>query len=364
MSRIYKSIGSLSTLKAELSKNDIHEFNSVRSLIDFQNSFHSVKEELLAKHSVQIEREKVVLEEELNALEMDIKLKKEATEQQLIQDINSLQKLISSLKEQQQISLIKLLQGKIKLFRLTKLLQKKKRNFQSELLNAVSQLSGIQYAKLNRLQFINANFKKAVETSASDNLISLERKMNVLKSLNSLIYGAIGEHKVLKYLEGLSDDYFVINDVNLPFSPALYYSQEKGYFKSIQIDHVVVSPAGIFLIETKNWSEKSTKNSNLRSPVEQIRRASFAVFSLLSKYDIQLNIGMKEHHWGELRVPIKSILVFTGFKPIEEFQFVKILGLNELLGYIQYFKPVFNPHQVKRITDFLLQCDGSELNCS
>ena len=36
--------------------------------------------------------------------------------------------------------------------------------------------------------------------------------------------------------------------------------------KSIQIDHILVTNSGIFLIETKNWSEKSLNNPSLRSP--------------------------------------------------------------------------------------------------
>jgi len=62
--------------------------------------------------------------------------------------------------------------------------------------------------------------------------------------------GREGEIKNSDKLErGLDDDYFIINDVDLAY----------GKRKS-QIDHVVVGPNGIFVIETKNWRGKLIGN--------------------------------------------------------------------------------------------------------
>ena len=55
--------------------------------------------------------------------------------------------------------------------------------------------------------------------------------------------GDYGEMCVSKILSQLSDEYLVFNDV---------YLNSNGY--SIQIDHVVVSQYGVFVIETKNYS--------------------------------------------------------------------------------------------------------------
>ncbi|MBN8193971.1 NERD domain-containing protein [Bacillus sp. NTK074B] len=68
--------------------------------------------------------------------------------------------------------------------------------------------------------------------------------------------GKIGERKVKYYLSKLNPDQFVVlHDILIP--------SENG--KTTQIDHVVLSKAGIFVIETKNYqgwiygSEKSKK---------------------------------------------------------------------------------------------------------
>ena len=51
---------------------------------------------------------------------------------------------------------------------------------------------------------------------------------------------------------------------------------------SVQIDHLLICQSGVFLLETKNWSKRSIKNLDLRSPVEQILRTSYALFVLLN----------------------------------------------------------------------------------
>ena len=57
--------------------------------------------------------------------------------------------------------------------------------------------------------------------------------------------GQYGENKVRKVLRGLGNEYTVFNDIRLP--------APRG--KSTQIDHLVVSPYGVTVIETKNWSK-------------------------------------------------------------------------------------------------------------
>ena len=44
----------------------------------------------------------------------------------------------------------------------------------------------------------------------------------------------------------------------------------------------------------------------------------------------------------------------TNSKPKEEFQYVKILTVNELPGYIKYFKPTFSNNETQEITNYLL----------
>ena len=61
--------------------------------------------------------------------------------------------------------------------------------------------------------------------------------------------GKVGENDVSFILRSLPPEYHVLNDVIIPDQGA---SPDKKY--TTQIDHVVVSPYGIFVIETKNYS--------------------------------------------------------------------------------------------------------------
>lgn len=147
----------------------------------------------------------------------------------------------------------------------------------------------------------------------------------------------------------------MINDFSVSFSPPIYNRQDNDYIRSVQIDHILVGPSGIFLIETKNWSEKSLQTVNLRSPVQQIRRTSFVLFKLLNNEMSNDHLCLDRHHWGAKKISIKNLIVMTNTKPQEEFQFVKTLTLSELLGYINYFKPTFSINETQRIADYILK---------
>ena len=54
---------------------------------------------------------------------------------------------------------------------------------------------------------------------------------------------------------------------------------------------------------------------------------------------------------------MKNLIGLTNTKPKEEFQYVKILTVKELLGYVDYFKPIFSYTaytETKRIADLIL----------
>ena len=130
-------------------------------------------------------------------------------------------------------------------------LKKKIRNKElcvnSKIADSIRTLVEVHSEKNNRYQYIVSHFTKAVNESCLVPLKELERNKRIIDEVNTFIYGALGEQKVVKELENLSDDYFLINDFSLSFETPIYNRQENDYIKSIQIDHVLVSPSGIFL---------------------------------------------------------------------------------------------------------------------
>lgn len=66
-----------------------------------------------------------------------------------------------------------------------------------------------------------------------------DKKLNAIeKKKNSMVRGAAGEIQVGHGLTKLPDDYCVINDVATPHG---------------NLDHVVVGPTGVFVLDTKAW---------------------------------------------------------------------------------------------------------------
>lgn len=105
----------------------------------------------------------------------------------------------------------------------------------------------------------------------------------------SFYIGAIGEETVINALSRLPDEYHLFNDVNLRFHPPIHWKEKNDYIKSSQIDHIVVGPTGLFLVETKNWklSDIETKSDKL---VYQVRRSSLALWYYLRKHYARNNV--------------------------------------------------------------------------
>ena len=154
-------------------------------------------------------------------------------------------------------------------------------------------------------------------------------------------------------MQELSDDYYLINDFSVKFNPPIYNKAEGDRIYSVQIDHLLIGRSGIFLLETKNWSKSSVQSLDLRSPVEQVKRTGFALFVLLNSDAGERSLKLARHHWGAKKIPIRNLIVMTNEKPREEFKYVKVLSLNELVGYVEYFDQTFSADETKNIFEFL-----------
>lgn len=357
MCKTYNLIGSLTTIKFHLLRHNIKEFNSLNEVIAFQKNYFSSRQKIISDQEIILAKEKNILFSEIEQLEKTIATRKIEIEKELRLEIDKLKHQLYDLTKSSKNIIKKFINYLKKYFR-----KKKMRSIESNLNSKISYRIRESIKsfteKNNRYQYLDSRFMDAVNKNCFDSLKELERKKDVIDAINTSIYGALGEQKVVKELEKLSDEYFLINDFSLTFPSAIYNKQENDYIKSIQIDHVLISPSGVFLIETKNWSKQSLNNLSLRSPVQQIKRSNFALFILLNEAIAKGNLIMDRHHWGERKIPIRNLIVLTNAKPNEEFQYVKILTLNELLNYVKYFKPTFTNKETQEIANYFLNLLG------
>jgi hypothetical protein len=113
----------------------------------------------------------------------------------------------------------------------------------------------------------------------------LVRVLNVShRLLRNYFKGARGEELVARELAHLPDDYAVFHGLALPAAPGAGVGD---------LDHVVIGPNGLFLVETKNWSgHVSVRDGRLTvdgrdhwkvSPLDQTRAAADALREWLKR---------------------------------------------------------------------------------
>jgi hypothetical protein len=135
--------------------------------------------------------------------------------------------------------------------------------------------------------------------------------------------GKKGESAVTETLKSLSDDYVVLNDIVVP--------ESKG-----NVDHVLIGPNGVFVIETKNYSgfvkceedEWFVNGQRIRSLSKQAKRNSMAVRGCIAS--VFSGPQSKVPYIVPLLVFVSSRTRLKLFKPT-----VRVLKLNELVEFIR-----------------------------
>ncbi len=352
---IYNGIGSLEFMNAQLKSRGFDRFQSVSDIQYFRNNILKIKQDILCEHRSKLEKENIDLMSNIALLGREIDYivqehqKKLAIHDTKTEHFNKL----NHTKNSNQNKFLKLVftvtkmiftfVAKTKLFFLNCQFYWKLRTIKKTLL---------VYNK--RSNYISNHNDEAIFKSAKVEFEKIEQKSILLNQFNEVIAGAVGEEKVVQNLSQLNSDYILINDFNITFNPPMYRKQNDDYIKSIQIDHVLISRAGIFLIETKNWSQESITNEKKFSPTDQLKRSNYAFYRLL-KYEHRDFLGRKKKKlFGDLNIPIRNLLVFIKNKPKSNFEYIKILNVDELLGYIQYFKPIVHKSEITEIANYLL----------
>ena len=346
---VYNQIGSLKTIKSRLRDHNVNDFSSANELIAFKNNYLASRQQIISSCSSRIDKEKETLREEIVLLADFIETCRTEVTHTLLTELTKMKQQLDSLPSTQS-NFFDRISGYFQRNSLKGKIRDIENNFDSKIGNSLRRYTDLYKLKQRRFDYLDHNFEKAVQDSTHTQLRDLDRKKTIVEELMPSVYGAIGEQKVVKELELLPDDHILINDFFCSFHPPIYNRQEKDYIKSVQIDHILIAPGGIFLIETKNWSEQSLTNLSLRSPVDQIKRTSFALFKTLNG---EIANTLLQHHWGDRKISIKNLIVLINQKPREEFQYVKILTLNELRKYVEYFKPCYSEKETQLISRYL-----------
>ncbi|WP_019670780.1 nuclease-related domain-containing protein [Eudoraea adriatica] len=307
MALVYGQIDTLKQIRRTLDEKGISRFNSTGDLNNFVKNYENEKEEILFKIEHDFDLELEVLEVKGTILQRNYDTLNNKAETKLKGRISKLRQKCERLSSIQANNAIMelaywyqlqfLLGVKFILEKSFNLIIRIQTNKSRKSLNAIKE-------EINALA---ANRQSIISSRCESKFIVLEYVMNVVTDLNPLIAGAIGENLIQKELEKLSDSYVLFNDFSLGFNKPIYNKKENDRIFSIQIDHLLVTNAGIFNIETKNWSKESIARLDMRSPISQIRRSSYALFVILNSSEQGASHILKSHHWGDKKIPSRIL---------------------------------------------------------
>lgn len=341
MAIFHNRIGSLTVLKAELQKAGVYDLRSVREVQDFQANYFHIRQEIIKEHGQRLAEERAVLKPRAATAKEELEEKRKLA-------LLAIQAGIDSLKYRLEVS------GGLTCLWLSLRIRFAER-YRSKRLKKTTVKAQSNYESLQlRLDYLIHHFDEAVLGSAKYALEALDKRKAIIDRVSPLVAGAIGEQKVVRALEALSDEYHVINDFNKTFRKAMYNQRTGQAIQSIQLDHVVVGPSGVFVIETKHWSDDTIRNHKGFSPVEQVKRGGWVLFTLLNSSYGKGLLGKIQHRWGHVKIPVRNLLVMTNRMPRQDFQYVKVLDLKQLVSYIEYGHKVNGQEEVEQITISLL----------
>ncbi len=158
--------------------------------------------------------------------------------------------------------------------------------------------------------------------------------------------GRRGESVVLRHLERLGEHAHILNDLVL----------RDGWHRH-QIDHLVVTPGGVFVIETKAWSgviEGSAAAASWTVTRPDGRRASRGNPIRQNRAHADL-VRRRLRAWGEAGIEPQPVLVMTrGSVQVPDAP-SPILSPAEVAGWIEARPPALDPEQARRLADHFAQ---------
>ncbi|MHA1327995.1 MAG: NERD domain-containing protein [Promethearchaeota archaeon] len=304
-------------LKSQLLKKGIDGFENLREIQKFKQNFSRI-----ITQSTEEEQEKLtcIIKE----------LQKNETE--LIKQIRKKQEEYKYKLEQEKEQL---LEGKLDLKekkRLKEINKTLKKKLDKPFKKDFKQIKETE----KEIKVRNKRLNKDVEKSVKP----LHKAYSIIKSNEAFMLGAVGENATIKELKKLPSSYYIINEAILRFTRAIRWGKYNQYVKSCRIDHVVVGPTGIFLIETKNWNPQRILETRF-TPHMQIDRASYIFF-----------IHMMD--FFNKKYPIYKIVATYRSLPQIPYKYVAQMTIRELVNYILQKPESIDQADVKVISKWLI----------
>ncbi len=165
MCNVYRSVGSLTTIKSHLQRNNVTGLTSLNELIAFQKNYSTSWQQIISKHKRSITQEKNDLNSEISQLDQLIKVKKTAIEEDLRNEIEQLKQQLHCLSTSSK-NIIRSLINYFKKHSLKRKIRNSELNFDSKISFELGQSINTLTEKNNRYHFITSHFNDAVQENS------------------------------------------------------------------------------------------------------------------------------------------------------------------------------------------------------
>lgn len=203
------------------------------------------------------------------------------------------------------------------------------------------------------LNFLEENFQEELNLRLAPIKDKFDRIERITGSKK--FKGATGEVEVIRHLEKLSDNFHVFNDYTVELKEWIKVKGENR--RTAQLDHVVVGPTGVYVVETKNWSKSYVDKrftDNKHTPYDQVDSARYLLYRELNSLRYG-NIFQKIYYrLANKEIKVRAIVAVSGSKiPLENKRFTKALFPNKIPDYMQNSKYRFPKNKAIEVIDKL-----------
>lgn len=198
---------------------------------------------------------------------------------------------------------------------------------------------------------ISQKERRLLHTQQNETRIFEERKRELdvaIATLENILHspdlaGAQAELEIEELLKTLPSGHYVLSNVRLQADEYIHFDGQA--LQSAQIDYLVVSAAGVFVLEVKRWSRNFAASGDFHNPYQQVKRAGYLCYRLLRDRNFNTRV--------------QNIIVNLGSLPEREDHEARVYVLrpNRLIAYITSpkgtAKRALHPNTVEEIKNFL-----------
>lgn len=169
--------------------------------------------------------------------------------------------------------------------------------------------------------------------------------------LKNKLKGYIGEFKVKRVLNRLDEDYVVLKNITIDTD-----------YGSNQIDFIVVSLYGIFVVEVKNYTGTVVERTGAYWDKYDRAGKKYSVYSPLNQNNSHINV-IKYNLGGYRDLKYyKSVIVYNKGVTLKNRIYSNVIFIKDLKKYIESFEEeLLDQHDIKKIVEKLISINNKSI---